>query len=148
MPSDSPATRLIVRLYHEENNSSACSNHLLLMLSRGFWVVAGREVRKEHIIHCMIYKKNKAAPASQLMALLPQNGLTFKIRAFSNAGIDFAGPLLTVQTQEKKVFVSLYMFIIYGSSFGDDVWVGYNSIFKCVLQNGQWKGITYGSYHR
>ena len=101
------------------------------MLLRGFWVVAGREVRKEHIVHCMIYKKNKAAPASQLMALLPQNRLTFKIRAFSNAGIDFAVPLLTIQAQEKKkIYVPLYMFIIYSSSFGDDVCVGYDSIFK------------------
>ena len=102
---------MIVRLYHEENNPSAGTNHLLLMLSRGFWVVAGREVCKEHIVHCMTYKKNKEAPASQLMALLPQNRLTFKIRAFSNAGIDFAGPLLTIQAQEKKgICASLHVY--------------------------------------
>ena len=68
LPRDSPVTRLIVRSYHEENNHSAGTNHLS-MLSRRFWGVSGREVIKECANHCIICKKNKAPPASQLMAL-------------------------------------------------------------------------------
>ena len=97
LPSDSCVTRLIVRSYHEENNHSPGTNHLLSMLSRRFWVIAGREVIKECTNHCIICKKNKAAPASQLMAPLSQIRLKFIIRAFSNVGIDFAGPFLTIQ---------------------------------------------------
>ena len=69
---DSPVTRLIVRSYHDENNHSAGTNHLLSMLSRRLWVVSGQEVIKECTNHCMICNKNKAAPVSQLMAPLPQ----------------------------------------------------------------------------
>ena len=95
LPRDSLFTRLIVWSYHEENNHSAGTNHLLPMLLRRFWVVAGQEVIKEYTNHCMICKKNKAALASQIMAPLPQIRLKFNIRAFSNVGIDFAGPFLT-----------------------------------------------------
>ena len=120
LPSEKPVTRLIVRSYHEENNNSACTNHLLSVLSRIFWVVCGREVIKECTSHYIICKKSKVAPASQLMALLPQIRLKFNIRAFSNVGIDFAGPFLTIQGGGKtqKILVSLYMFIIGSSSFG------------------------------
>ena len=47
LPRDSPVTRLIVRSYHEQNNHSADTNHLLSMLSRIFWVVSRHEVIKE-----------------------------------------------------------------------------------------------------
>ena len=60
LPRDSCLTRLIVRPYHEENNHSAGTNHLLSVLSRRFWEIAGREVIKECTNHCMICKKNKA----------------------------------------------------------------------------------------
>ena len=67
LPRKNCVTRLIVRSCHEENNHSAVTNHLLSMLSRRFLVIAGQEVIKECTNHCMICKKNKAAPASQLM---------------------------------------------------------------------------------
>ena len=96
LPRDSPVTRMIVRSYHEENNLSSGANHLLSMLSRRSWVVAGREVIKECTNHCIIYKKNKAVPASQHMAPLPQIRHKCNIRTFSNVGIDFAVPFLTI----------------------------------------------------
>ena len=91
-------------------------------------MVAGREVIKECTNHYMISSKNKAAPASRLMALLPQIRLKFNIRAFSNVGIDFAGLFLTIHSKQ-KILLSLYMFIILSSSYEDNVWVGSNSIF-------------------
>ena len=59
-------------------------------------MVAGREVIKECTSHYIIYNKNKAAPASQLMAPLPQIRNKHNIRTFSNVGIDFAEPFLTI----------------------------------------------------
>ena len=120
LPREKPVTRLIVRSYHEENNNSACTNNLLSVLWRIFWVVCGQEVNKECTNHYMICKKRKVAPASQLMALLPQIRLKFNIRAFSNVGIDFAGLFLTIQGRRKtqKILLSLYNFIIWSSSFG------------------------------
>ena len=101
LPRDRPVTRLFVKSYYEENDHSADTNHLLSMLSKRFWVVAGREVIKECTNHCMICKKNKAAPPSQLMAPPPQIRLKFNIRTFSNVGIDFAGPFLTMHGRGK-----------------------------------------------
>ena len=49
----------------------------------------------------MISKKNKAAPVSQLMALLPQIRLKLNIRALSNVGHFFAGPFLTIHGRGK-----------------------------------------------
>ena len=69
---DSPVIRLVVRYSHEEDNHSVGANNLLSMLSRGFWVVSGREVIKECRNHYMICKKNKAAPISHGMVPLPQ----------------------------------------------------------------------------
>ena len=93
LPRNSPVTRLIFRSYHEENNHSAGTNHLLSMLSRRFWVVSEREIIKECTNHCMICKKNKAASASQLIAPLSQIRLKFNIGAFSNVGVE---PFLTI----------------------------------------------------
>ena len=54
LPRDCCATRLIIMSYHEENNNSAGTSHLLSMLSRRSWVIAGREFIKEWTNHCMI----------------------------------------------------------------------------------------------
>ena len=116
LPRDSPVTRYIVSSYHEEINHSVGTNHLLSMLSRRFGVVSGREVIKECTNHCMICKKNKAAPASQLMGPLPQIRLKFIIRAFSNVGINFDGSLLTIHGMDvgklkiKDTCVSLHVY--------------------------------------
>ena len=82
-------------------NHSAGTNHLLSVLLRRFWVVAGWEVIKECTNNCMICKKNKAGPPPQLMAPLQQIRLMLSIRAFSNVGIDFAGSFLTIHGQGK-----------------------------------------------
>ena len=83
------------------------------MLLRRFWIISGCEVIKkctnhctQEVIkkctnHCMISKKNKAAPVSQLMALLPQIRLKLNIRALSNVGHFFAGPFLTIHGRGK-----------------------------------------------
>ena len=102
------------------------------MLSRRFWLVSGQEVFKECTNHCMISKKNKAAPAPQLMVPLLQIRLKFSIRAFSNVGNDWAVFDNTWMRKNSKhrclcFFTCVSSRAVY---FGDeDVRVGYNNIF-------------------
>ena len=102
---DSLVIRLIVRSYHKENNHSAVTN-LLAMQSRRFSVVSGRDIIKECPNHCMICKKNKAAPVLHLMAPLPQIRLELNIMAVSNVGA-----FLTIHYRGKtwnKRYLSLF----------------------------------------
>mgnify|MGYP001799911070 CR=1 FL=1 len=96
LPRNNHITKLVVKAYHEDTNHSAGRNHLLSLLSSKFWVMSGREVIRECIEHCLTCKKKRTNPAaSQIMAPLPKFRLKYNIRAFSNIGIDFAGPFLT-----------------------------------------------------
>ena len=44
--------------------------------------------------------------------------------------------------------LSLYVLIIWCSSFGDEVWVKCHSIFKWDLKNGKKKGSSNGIHHK
>ena len=74
-------TQLVQVIYYQ-----CCQGH-------SGWHLDENSLRDVQIIIC---EKNKAAPASQLMAPLPQIRLKLNIRAFSNAGIDFARAFLTI----------------------------------------------------
>ena len=70
-------TQLVQVIYYQ-----CCQGH-------SGWYLDEKSSRDLQIIIC---EKNKAAPTSQLMAPLPLIRLKLNIRAFSNVGIDFAGP--------------------------------------------------------
>ena len=136
LPRDSLVIRLIVRSYHKENNHSAVTN-LLAMQSRRFSVVSGRDIIKKCTNHCMICKKNKAAPVLHLMAPLQQIRLELNIRAVSNVGA-----FLTIHDRGKtwnKRYLSLFTCsraVYLEITFGLDTAAILNWFYRMVFVRG------------
>ena len=136
LPRDSLVIRLIVRSYHKENNHSAVTN-LLAMQSRRFSVVSGRDIIKKCTNHCMICKKNKAAPVLHFMAPLQQIRLELNIRAVSNVGA-----FLTIHDRGKtwnKRYLSLFTCsraVYLEMTFGLDTAAILNWFYRMVIIRG------------
>ena len=103
-------------------------------------MITGREVIKECTNNSLMCKKNKAAPAPKLVAPLAQITLQFNIRVFSNVGIDFTGPFLTMQGREKTrnkryfcLFTCLSSRAVYlEMTFGLDTTAFLNGFYRTV----------------
>ena len=96
-------TRLIVRYFHELANHSAGINFVLAQISQRYWVSAARDEIKECKNQCNEWKKRKNRTATQVMAPLPPNRLRFAYRAFEQTGVDYAGPITTIQGRGKTL---------------------------------------------
>ena len=94
-------TKLIVKKYHEDGKHCLGTNQMLASISSRFWIVAGREEIREWGKTCAKCIKNKAKPAVQKMAPLPKSRVKCSYRAFSQTGVDFAGPFLTIHGRGK-----------------------------------------------
>ncbi|XP_046329965.2 uncharacterized protein LOC124113582 [Haliotis rufescens] len=101
LPRRNWITRLIVKSYHEEGQHVTGTNQTLAALSAKFWILSGREEIREWERVCSQCRKQKAKVAHQIMAPLPEMRLTPSLRAFTQAGLDFAGPFFTVQGRGK-----------------------------------------------
>ncbi|CAD7001397.1 unnamed protein product, partial [Ceratitis capitata] len=90
LPYSAKLSRLYVQFVHQVSIHG--ENQLMLRLIRSqFWIPRVKNMIRS-VIHnckvCTIYKKRSQA---QLMGILPEERTTFS-RAFTNAGVDFAGP--------------------------------------------------------
>jgi hypothetical protein len=90
-------TRLIVKDYHEKANHNAGVNFILSQINEKYWIIAAREEIREWENQCNHRKRRRSKPAIQIMAPLPKVRLRFTYRAFHQCGIDFDGPVFTIQ---------------------------------------------------
>lgn len=74
------------------------------MLSARFWIPGAREEIRDCERACMVCRRRKVQPASQVMAPLPAVRAEMSLRAFTNISVDFAGPFLTKQGRGKARF--------------------------------------------
>ncbi len=101
LPRGHWVTRLIVRYFHELANHSAGTNYVLAQISERYWIPAARDEIKECESQCNECKKWRNKTATQVMAPLPPNRLRITYRAFDQTGVDYAGPINTVQGRGK-----------------------------------------------
>ena len=93
IPSDHHVTSLIINECHQRVGHNGVKETLAELRSR-FWIIRGRQVVRKAIFRCATCRRFEGKPYSSLTpAPLP----TFRVAddpAFTNTGIDFAGPLL------------------------------------------------------
>ncbi|KAK2558628.1 hypothetical protein P5673_018821 [Acropora cervicornis] len=103
LPRKHRVTRLIVDRLHKESNHAG-TNQVLASLSARFWLPGAREEIRECERACMVCRRLKVQPASQIMAPLPAVRAQMSLRAFSNISVDFAGPFSSkARKREDKV---------------------------------------------
>ena len=103
LPRKHQLTKLIVERLHKDSNHSG-TNQVLAMLSARFWIPGAREEIRDCERACMVCRRRKVQPASQVMAPLPAVRAEMSLRAFNNISVDFAGPFLTKQGRGKARF--------------------------------------------
>ena len=81
---------------------------LLSTLRQRIWITQGRREVKRIIRKCVICQRQRVGPCDQKMGPLPEERVT-PSPAFSDIGIDFAGPLYVKErTIVKKTYVCLF----------------------------------------
>jgi len=101
LPKDCWVTILIIKYYHEKVLHHG-TNHTLAALSSRFWILRAREAIKKWQSTCAVCAKEKAKPAAQIMAPLPDMRCKMPLRAFARIAVDFAGPFTTIQGRGKR----------------------------------------------
>ncbi|XP_048253862.1 uncharacterized protein LOC125381400 [Haliotis rufescens] len=148
LPRKSPVTKLIVKHHHEMCHHMG-TNTTLASLSSKFWIISSREEIREWENACSWCKKQKAKPAQQLMGNLPKVRVVCSMRAFVQAGVDFAGPFLTVQGRGKsrqKRYLCLFTCLATRAvhleiAFGLDTNSFLNALFRMAHRRGMPKEI-------
>ncbi|XP_071095446.1 uncharacterized protein [Haliotis cracherodii] len=148
LPRKSHVTKLIVKHHHEMCHHMG-TNTTLASLSSKFWIISSREEIREWENACSWCKKQKAKPAQQLMGNLPKVRVVCSMRAFVQAGVDFAGPFLTVQGRGKsrqKRYLCLFTCLATRAvhleiAFGLDTNSFLNALFRMAHRRGMPKEI-------
>lgn len=88
-------------LYEHLNNLHAGPRLLRATLSREYWIVRLADAVKCCIHQCFTCVRTKGQTAHQIMANLPSSRLVIG-KAFTNTGVDYAGPFKMFQSVGKK----------------------------------------------
>ena len=103
LPRRHQVTKLIVERLHKDSNHSG-NNQVLALLSARFWLPGAWEEIRDCERACMVCRRRRVQPATQIMAPLPAVRAQMSLRAFTNISVDFAGPFLTKQGRRKTRF--------------------------------------------
>ena len=101
LPKKDALTELIIKDQHEQFNHVGGTNQVLAALSQKFWINGAREEIRKWEKKCNSCKKQKAKISTQIMSNLPKFRLAKSLKAFTNVGVDFAGPFETKQGRGK-----------------------------------------------
>ncbi|KAG8194788.1 hypothetical protein JTE90_017229 [Oedothorax gibbosus] len=99
LPSKDSYTELVVRDAHDKVLHAGV-DATLAQVRESFWIVKGRQSIKTTIRECCICKRYSARPGSEEMAPLPPDRI-LEAPPFATTGLDFAGPLITKDSEEK-----------------------------------------------
>ncbi|XP_015116585.1 uncharacterized protein LOC107040836 [Diachasma alloeum] len=91
VPKDSELTELLITDSHQRTLHGG-TQLTLTHLSRSYWIIGGRAPLRSFILKCVECARQRGVRAQQLMGQLPPARL-FPGRAFSNTGVDYAGPV-------------------------------------------------------
>ena len=91
LPSNHHVTSLIIQHIHE--SVGHCGRNYVLSKSREcYWVIHGNSTIRKVLRNCLICKKFKAPPMTQVMADLPSRRLDIDETPFTHTGVDVFGP--------------------------------------------------------
>lgn len=73
----------------------------LYIVAARFWIISSRSVIKQIIFKCVTCARYRSFIPSQIMWVLPVTR-TFRVRPFSNVGIDYTGPIIIKEFRHRK----------------------------------------------
>nr|XP_012151865.1 PREDICTED: uncharacterized protein LOC105663970 [Megachile rotundata] len=97
----------------------------LSTLRQEFWLCRARPLIRSVLYRCIMYARERAAPANELMESLPSPRVNRAERAFQHCGIDYAGPVLVRSTagrgfKSRKAYIALFICLF---------WFGFQMVF-------------------
>lgn len=102
IPKESFVALLLVRDAHQRLGHMGKSS-VLSELRRKFWIIGGNTLVKQVVRNCVLCRKLKGRPSSQIMADLPRDRLESNQKVFSNVGLDCFGPLQVSRGRGKAI---------------------------------------------
>lgn len=115
LPHQSALSKLIVADAHMKTLHGDIRLVTNYIRSR-YWIVASKNLIKQHIRKCVTCFRHKAKVQTQLMGSLPSVRVT-PARAFINSGVDYAGPIM-LRTSKGR---------------GHKAYKGYICLFVCMV---------------
>ena len=101
LPHQHPVTTLIIAEEDANCHHTFGTNYVLANIRQQFWIIRGKQAVKSYRHTCNGCKRRNNKPATQLMGQLPSVRVAVTERAFTNTGVDYAGPFLTRQGRGK-----------------------------------------------
>ncbi|GBN02759.1 hypothetical protein AVEN_65561-1, partial [Araneus ventricosus] len=108
LPSKSRFSQLLISREHQRLHHAGVSE-TLTQIREKFWILCGRQTVKSRLNKCLICRRFEVSRGNQIMAPLPENRIQ-AIYPFENVGIDFAGPLYTMNTD--KAYIALFTCVV------------------------------------
>ena len=93
LPKNHHLSLLILQHYHE-SSAHAGREQMLAQSREKFWIIQGRNLAKKIIRNCFKCLRLNSRPLTQVMAPLPEMRQEPYNPPFTNAGVDFFGPLM------------------------------------------------------
>jgi len=101
LPQKHAVTQLIIGEADAKCGHEFGAGYVWSQLAERFWIVKGKSAIKMFQKKCNGCTRRHARPSQQLMGQLPASRVEGTTQAFSNVGVDYAGPLLTRQGRGK-----------------------------------------------
>ena len=105
MPSNHPVVKLLIEDVHcrELHAGVECT---LSVLRQKFWLIKGRSTVLQTVKNCLVCRHYQTRPFRQKMAPPPEDRIK-PAPPFTNAGLDFAGPLF-LQDSGENAYICLF----------------------------------------
>lgn len=112
LPGDAEFTKLVIKFSHIQFLHAGFTL-LSSIVAQKYWIIGGRDVIRKVIHHCVTCFRQKAQVSKQIMGNLPAPRVT-QSSAFSNVGVDFAGPITTKSyhgrgSKRGKSYIAVYV---------------------------------------
>ncbi|KAA0201415.1 hypothetical protein HAZT_HAZT009520, partial [Hyalella azteca] len=101
LPGSSAIVQLMMRASHVTLGHLGRAT-MLSHLRRKYWIIGGNKFGKKIVKDCLSCRKYHARPCQPMMADLPANRVLGDCAPFTNTGVDYFGPSLTVHGRKSQ----------------------------------------------
>lgn len=113
--SNHPICKMIASHFHIKNLHPGPSL-LFHLINQKYWVIGGRNLMRSIVHRCLLCCRYRARLGKQLMGNLPEERVV-PAKAFDKVGIDYAGPLMTLNRRGRgskciKSYIAIFVCLV------------------------------------